>query len=55
MTFVSAAKDELHTLTAAVARRLPENPDARIDEGRLALSGPDRLEVPPRQHTLTTR
>ena len=39
-------KDQLHTLTEAVARRLPENPHARIDEGRLALSAPDRLEVP---------
>ncbi len=44
--FVSAAKDDLHALTEEVARRLPDNPDARIDEGRLALSAPDRLEVP---------
>lgn len=44
--FVSAAKDDLHALTEEVARRLPDNPDARVDEGRLALSAPDRLEVP---------
>ncbi|MFN2505345.1 MAG: Tn3 family transposase, partial [Acidimicrobiales bacterium] len=45
-TFVRTAKDQLHALTEEVARRLPHNPDARVDGDRLALSAPDRLEVP---------
>ena len=45
-TFVGTAKAELHALTEEVAGRLPHNPDARVEGDRLALSAPDRLEVP---------
>jgi len=44
--YVTAAREQLHTLTQEVARRLPDNTGTRIEKGRIVITSLDRVELP---------
>lgn len=46
VAYVAQAAQDLHVHTGEVARRLPSNMDARVEQGKLRLTALERVEVP---------